>query len=171
MIAGELAPMLPWSTRPLPHDPPQAPRGICRVCGCTPENACVVGTVQERPALPGAPGGALPAEVDTCSWVDPTLCSRCHSPRRPTRRQAGEIARIRYRFGRVEIRGHHAIGWLTVELVDQGPRDAWDRPTGMAPLVELSPRGAAAALGRRAGAGDAPRWGQLRRLMDQKGNR
>lgn len=40
---------------------------VCRVCGCTDEEACVWSEV-----LPGA--GAVELR---CSWVEPDLCSEC----------------------------------------------------------------------------------------------
>jgi hypothetical protein len=42
-------------------------RGICRICGCTPDTACVLATWPD-----GASVGAL-----TCSWKDETetLCT------------------------------------------------------------------------------------------------
>ena len=59
------------------------PSGICRVCGCTQDNACI------------DPGG------EPCIWIDVDLCSECadepevevmlcHVPRNPETRQALE---------------------------------------------------------------------------------
>lgn len=48
--------------------------GVCRVCGCTQENGCIVVDgqvveVDEADTLP--PGSTI------CSWVEPDLCSAC----------------------------------------------------------------------------------------------
>lgn len=60
---------------------PKFPAGVCRGCGCTEHDACVVG-------------------FDTCRWRDKrrTRCSFCpvrRRPRRASRRPASRQARIR----------------------------------------------------------------------------
>lgn len=40
-------------------------KGVCRVCGCTDEHACIV------------EGGPDEDIITTCSWIFPDLCSAC----------------------------------------------------------------------------------------------
>lgn len=97
--------------------------GICRVCGCTDGEACIISYGRELEAA--------------CFWVEPDLCSRCHGPRRPTRRQAGELGRIRAAKGRVQILHGQVPGELRVRLEDQVARDRYGGPLGLPPVLTL----------------------------------
>lgn len=98
----------------LTNRPPPVPivPGVCRVCGCTDAEAC---ELWDRPPQP------MTGEIQTCSWVEQDLCSRCHGPRRPTRGQAGELARIRSRLGRVHVARGPIPGSLRVTLAGPPP--------------------------------------------------
>lgn len=80
----------------------------------------------------------------TCAWVERDLCSRCHGPRRPTRRQAGELARIADRHGQLTVHAAAGDGWLTVILDGRAPDDL--SPID-APVFSMSPRGRLVAAG------------------------
>lgn len=99
---------------PRPQAPPP-PAGVCRVCGCTDEEACVTWS--------GELAGAVKA---TCSWVERDLCSRCHGPHRPTRAQAGELGRIRAAVGPIDVRPGILAGELQVDLLGIAPA-GWSR--------------------------------------------
>lgn len=122
--------------------PPPRPRrrptvGTCRICGCTDAEACILENGH----------GAFPSR--TCSWVERDLCSRCHSPRRPTRRQAGELQRIRHRVGPYTLAAGRYPGELVLTLLEAAPRGwrtEWQgyRELRMAPdgtIGEQRPRG------------------------------
>jgi hypothetical protein len=56
--------------------------GVCRVCGCTQKEGCIIDAggqvveIDEADTLP--PGSTI------CSWVEPDLCSACvESPAPP----------------------------------------------------------------------------------------
>ena len=90
---------------PLPFSRPprrRPPAGTCRVCGCTDALACI------------EPG------FGTCGWVDESLCSRCHGPKRPTLRQAAELDRIRSRQGPFRLDYGVVTGELVLTLDAQG---------------------------------------------------
>lgn len=88
--------------------------GICRVCGCTDEHACLI---EPRPELAN---GHMMIDPATCTWVEPDLCSRCHGPKRPTRAQLGELGRIRACKGAILVQPGDDAGELNVKLVRQG---------------------------------------------------
>lgn len=88
-----MSPVAPYLESPPPRGPERRTPGRCRICGCTDDAACIQG------------GGGIPelGYTATCSWIEDDLCSRCHGPRRPTRWQAGELARIRDRKGPIAV--------------------------------------------------------------------
>lgn len=143
------------STLP-PVSIPTAPRrpGTCRICGCTDGNACVL---EGNPALvTGMVRGALiigTERVATCEWIELDLCSRCHSPRRPTRGQDAEISRIRSRLGPVHVEHGPMAGTLTITLAGDPPATS-----AAAALGELDSRLLIARIAR----GD---WWPGRRLV------
>ncbi len=49
--------------------------GVCRVCGCTDNAACVID--QAGRIIDVAEGQTLPDGATVCSWVRPNLCSGC----------------------------------------------------------------------------------------------
>lgn len=112
---------------PITTPPPRAPRtpGTCRVCGCTDAEGCIL-QIHTGPTITG---GAPVISATTCSWVEDDLCSRCHGPRRPTRRQTFEIARIQAVQGRLEIRPSSRTGHIDVHLLQPGPGAALEQPT------------------------------------------
>lgn len=114
--AVALPPALPVTSRA----PVVEPEGICRACGCTDDYAC--------------DGG--------CTWVEETLCSACHGPKQPTRRQAGEIARIEDRQGPVVVRPASLPGCLEAILYGS-PDDRQFRLENGHPArsLTLDPRG------------------------------
>jgi hypothetical protein len=55
--------------------------GVCRMCGCTHDQGCVVdpdGNVVELDA-----GETLPPGYSICTWIEPDLCSACVQPPAP----------------------------------------------------------------------------------------
>jgi hypothetical protein len=122
----------PLDTVRIPR-PPAVPRtaGICRICDCTDHEGCLLNL----------------DPLVTCSWAESDLCTRCHSLRRPTRRQVLELQRIRYLKGPIRVTDHPDRGWLTVHLVGlathQERIDAHlaRRPPG--PSIDLDPQGGA----------------------------
>lgn len=93
--------------------PKPAPPGerACRVCGCTDQDACVLGR-------------------SACSWVDVDLCSRCHGPRRLTRRQRAEVGRIAARYGPVRILPALEPGDVRIVVVRTASHRIEDRGDG-----------------------------------------
>lgn len=49
--------------------------GVCRVCGCTQNAACVLD--QAGRIVDVADGQTLPDGATVCSWIEPDLCSGC----------------------------------------------------------------------------------------------
>lgn len=96
--------------RPPPKPPKRPVVGICRVCGCTDAEACVTWS-----------SGISGTVKATCSWVERDLCSRCHGPRHPTRRQAGELARIAARVGPFRLGPGILRGELQVHMLALAP--------------------------------------------------
>lgn len=76
----------------------------CRRCGCTDDNACIMGIDD---------AGQV---VGTCGWVDSDLCSRCRRPGELTARQRHEIARIADRWGPVDVSAAFTPGHVNVRL-------------------------------------------------------
>jgi hypothetical protein len=99
---------------PFALSPAVAPTpGICRVCGCTDGEGCLEEVNHEE------------SYIVVCSWVEDDLCSRCHGPRRPTRLQAGEIARIQSRQGPVRVTRGRGSYQLEVALLGADPGPAF----------------------------------------------
>lgn len=113
--------------------PPRRPReqGRCYVCGCTDGEPCLVESRRT-------------SEVP-CRWIDAehTICSRCWSPRRPTPRQAGEIIRIRARYGRLRIREGTMPGELALDLLAHEIPRGLKMPGKPPPVVTIAPSGKA----------------------------
>lgn len=104
---------MPPSALPIQLSPAVEPKaGTCRVCGCTALDGCIL-----KSRLVRVDGGWATEILDTCSWVEQDLCSRCHGPRNPTRRQASEITRIRSRKGEVRVSRGRGLHQLEVALV------------------------------------------------------
>lgn len=113
---------------------PRVVPGTCRVCGCTDEHACVLEWIPLDRFAAG--DGELPVPAVTCSWVESDLCTRCHGPRHPTRRQAGELVRIQTAKGPITVHPGHDLGVLIVHLVGRGRGDKH-------PILSLSADGRA----------------------------
>lgn len=114
--AVALPPALPMTPRRRVVEP----AGTCRVCGCIDEHAC--------------PGG--------CAWVDDSLCSACHGPDHPTRRQAAELARIEDRQGPLMVRSSPLPGCLEAVLIGSEEDQQTRREHGfLAAMLVLDTRG------------------------------
>jgi len=51
--------------------------GVCRVCGCTEGNACVLDEHGDVVEVADETLGTLQDGWTVCSWVEPDLCSGC----------------------------------------------------------------------------------------------
>lgn len=65
----------------IPVDGPGCPRcaliaGVCRVCGCTDDHACLL-DARTGELVDVDAGDTLNGLVVPCSWVEPNLCSGC----------------------------------------------------------------------------------------------
>lgn len=86
--------------------PPRPAGRRCRRCGCTDREACVVEWGQRsrgRPPVDLVERTLRSVPRRRCTWVGPDLCSRCLRPGELTAAQAGEVGRIRARFGPVRV--------------------------------------------------------------------
>lgn len=105
--------------------------GRCRACGCHVLEPCAVLAGQEgqgRPPANLAERYRRSVVRRTCEFVEDDLCSRCHGVGRPTRRQLGELGRIRDRKGEVLVEPGLFEGDLVVRLMRLAGERVESRP-------------------------------------------
>lgn len=87
----------------LPHlSAPSITEGTCRACGYP--------------------------QTDDYHFIERDLCALCHGPAEPTRRQAGEIARIRERHGPLRLTRGRGPGQLELAIVEEPISGYFVRP-------------------------------------------
>lgn len=114
------------------------PAGVCRFCGCTEHDACVI----DVPMYLGAPGIDSRMLARGCSWVDVgrRVCSVCAPAAKAQGRSLRTLRRAGYAITPAWLRAHHlgfVVGWFGVSARSRYgrnpfparpfiPREAWD---------------------------------------------